>query len=173
MNYLINFLISFFILPEWDREIKLLIVRFPAVGSIFHHAFLPSCREVPHGVCSVLRCHNQMLMVAVNSRRAEVVELEVCEARASLIEASPFDISPFANPAPQECGTLQLITHHVEKAGIFWLAPGLLPLRWWGVDNEGRSLNGILWCLRWGLLHFFLNSALKSVVYNGTFYTSF
>ena len=60
-----------------------------------------------------------MLMLAMDSLRAEVVELEVCEAGAPLIKASPLDISPFADPAPQECGTLQLITHHVKKAGIF------------------------------------------------------
>ena len=87
-------------------------------------------------------------MLAVYTRRAEVVELEVCEAGAPLIQALPFDISPFANPAPQECGTLQLVVHHVKKTGILCLAPGLLPLRWWGVDNEARSLDGILWCLR-------------------------
>ena len=160
MIYLINFLTTLFILPEWDREIKLLIVRFPAVGSIFHHPFLPSCCEVPHGVCSVLRCHDQMFVIAVYSRRAEVVELEVCEAGESLIKASLFDISPFTDSAPQECGTLQLVVDHVKDAGNFCLALDLLPLRWWGVDNEARSLDGILWCLRWGLLHFFLNSAL-------------
>ena len=89
-----------------------------------------------------------MLMLAVDSRRAEVVELEVCEARARLVEASPFDISPFANPAPQECGTLQLVIHHVKDAGILCLALDLLPQRWWGVDNKARSLDGILWCSR-------------------------
>ena len=41
-----------------------------------------------------------MLMLAVDPRRTGVVELEVCEAGAHLIEASPLDISPFANPAP-------------------------------------------------------------------------
>ena len=89
-----------------------------------------------------------MFMVAVNSRRAEVVELEVCEAGAPLIKASPFDISPFTDSAPQECGTLQFVIHQVKDVGILCLAPGLLPLRWWGVDNEARSLDGILWCSR-------------------------
>ena len=96
----------------------MLIARFPAVtaGSIFHHHFLPSCREVPHGVSSVLWCHDQMLMLAVNPRRTGVVELEVREAGTLLVEASPLDISPFANPAPQECGTLQLVIHNVKDA---------------------------------------------------------
>ena len=116
------------------------------VGSIFHRHFLPSCREVPHGVSSVLRCHDQMLMLAVDPRRAGVVELEVCEAGAPLIEASPFDISPFANP--QESGTLHLVIYHVKNAWILCLALGLLPLRWWGVDDEAMSLDGILWRLR-------------------------
>ena len=97
-------------------------------GTIFHHHFLPSCREVPHGVSSVLRCHDQVLMVAVNPRRAGVVELEVREAGARLVEASPLDISPFADPAPQKCGTLQLVIHHVKDAGILCLALGLLPI---------------------------------------------
>ena len=87
-------------------------------------------------------------MFTVYPRRTEVIELEVCEAGTRLVEASPFDISPFANPAPQECGTLQLVIHHVKDAGIFCLALDLLPQRWWGVDNEARSLDGILWCLR-------------------------
>jgi len=87
-------------------------------------------------------------MLAVDSRRAEVVELKVREAGTPLVEASPFDISPFANPAPQECGTLQLSIHNVKDAGIFCLALCLLPQRWWGVDNEARSLDGILWCSR-------------------------
>ena len=87
-------------------------------------------------------------MFIVDSRRTGVVELEVREAGARLVEASPLDISPFANPAPQECGTLQLVIHHVKEAGIFCLALDLLPLRWWGVDNEARSLDGILWCSR-------------------------
>ena len=68
-------------------------------------------------------------MLTVYPRRTEVIELEVCEAGTRLVEASPFDISPFANPAPQECGTLQLYIHHVENAGILCLAIGLLPLR--------------------------------------------
>ena len=87
-------------------------------------------------------------MVTVYPRRAEVVELEVREAGTRLVEASPFDISPFTNPAPQECGTLQLVVDYVKVAGILSLAPGLLPLRWWGVNNEARSLDGILWCTR-------------------------
>ena len=66
-------------------------------------------------------------MFTVDPRRAEVVELEVCEAGTRLVEASPLDISPFANPAPQECGTLQLVIHHVKNAGIFCLALDLLP----------------------------------------------
>ena len=89
-----------------------------------------------------------MLMLAVDPRRTGVVELEVREAGTRLVEASPLDISPFANPAPQKCGTLQLVIHHVKDAGIFFLALGLLPQRWWGVDNEARSLDGILWCSR-------------------------
>ena len=142
----------------------MLIWRFPAVtaGSIFHHHFLPSCCEVSHGFRSVLRCHNQVFMVTVDPRRTEVVELEVCEAGTRLVKASPFDISPFTDSAPQKCGTLQLITHHVKKARILCLAPDLLPVRWWGVDNEARSLDRIIWCVRRGLLHFFPNiSALK------------
>ena len=87
-------------------------------------------------------------MITVDPRRTEVIELEVCEAGARLVEASPLDISPFADPAPQECSTLQLVIDHVKDAGILCLAPGLLPLRWWGVYNEARSLDGILWCLR-------------------------
>ena len=87
-------------------------------------------------------------MFTVYPRRTEVVELEVREAGARLVEASPFDVSPFANPAPQECGTLQLVIHHVKDAGILCLAPGLLPQRWWGVDNKARSLDGILCPLR-------------------------
>ena len=87
-------------------------------------------------------------MFTVDSRRTEVIELEVYEAGARLIEASPFDISPPADSAPQECGTLQLVIHHVKNAGILSLALNLLPQRWWGVDNEARSLDGILWCLR-------------------------
>ena len=59
-----------------------------------------------------------MLMLAVNPLRTGVVELEVREAGTRLVEASPLDISPFTYSAPQECGTLQLITHHVKKAGI-------------------------------------------------------
>ena len=85
-------------------------------------------------------------MLAVNPRRTGVVELEVREAGARLVEASPLDISPFANPAPQKCSTLQLVIHHVKDAGILCLALGLLPQRWWGVYNEARSLDGILWC---------------------------
>ena len=57
-------------------------------------------------------------MFTVYPRGTEVVELEVCEAGARLVEASPFDVSPFANPAPQECGTLQLVIHHVKDAAI-------------------------------------------------------
>ena len=87
-------------------------------------------------------------MFTVYPRRTEVIELEVCEAGTRLVEASPLDISLFANPAPQKCGTLQLVIHHVKDAGILCLALGLLPQRWWGVDNEARSLDGILWCLR-------------------------
>ena len=87
-------------------------------------------------------------MIAVYSRRTEVVELEVCEAGARLVEASPLDISPFTDSAPQECGTLQLVIDHVKDAGISCLALGLLPLRWWGVDDEARSLDGIVWCVR-------------------------
>ena len=89
-----------------------------------------------------------MLMLAVDPRRTGVVELEVCESGARLVEASPLEISPSANPAPQECGTLQLVIHHVKDAGIFCLALALLTQRWWGVDNEARSLDGILWCSR-------------------------
>ena len=89
-----------------------------------------------------------MLMLAVNPRRTGVVELEAREAGTRLVEASQFDISPSADPAPQECGTLQLVVDHVKDAGILSLAPGLLPLRWWGVNNEARSLDGILWCSR-------------------------
>ena len=126
----------------------MLIERFPTVSTIFHHPFLPSRCEVPHGVCSVLRCHDQMFVIAMYSRRAEVVELEVCKAKAPLIKASPFDISPFIDSAPQECGTLQLVTLNIKKAGILCFAPGLLPLMRWGVDSEARSLDGILWCLR-------------------------
>ena len=126
----------------------MLIERFLIVGSIFHHHSLPSCCEVPHGVCPVLRRHDQVLMLAMDSRRAEVVELEVCKAGAPLIEASPLDISPSANPAPQECGTLQLVVGHIQNAGILCLALGLLPLMRWGVDNEARTLDGIVWCLR-------------------------
>ena len=114
----------------------------------FRNISLPSCREVPHGFRSVLRCHDQVLMLAVDPRRTEVVELEVREAGTRLVEASPFDISPPADPAPQECGTLQLVIHHVKDAGILFLALNLLPQRWWGVDNEARSLDGILWCSR-------------------------
>ena len=62
-----------------------------------------------------------MLMLAVDPRRTGVVELEVREAGTRLVEASPLDISPFADPAPQECGTLQLVIHHVKDAGIFVL----------------------------------------------------
>ena len=87
-------------------------------------------------------------MLAMDSRRAEVVELEVCEAGTPLIEASLFDISPFADSAPQECGTLQLVIPHVKDAEDLCLALGLLPLRWWGVDNKARSLDGIVWCVR-------------------------
>ena len=87
-------------------------------------------------------------MFTVDSRRTEVIEFEVCEAGTRLVEASPFDISPPADPAPQECGTLQLVIHRVKDAGILCLALGLLPQRWWGVDNEARSLDGILWRLR-------------------------
>ena len=87
-------------------------------------------------------------MFTVDSRRTEVIELEVCEAGARLVEASPLDISPPADPAPQKCGTLQLVVDHVKDAGILCLALSLLPLRWWGVDNEARSLDGILWCSR-------------------------
>ena len=87
-------------------------------------------------------------MFPVDSRRTEVIELEVCEAGTRLVEASPLDISPPADPAPQECGTLQLVVDHVKDAGILCLALSLLPLRWWGVDNEARSLDGILCCLR-------------------------
>ena len=87
-------------------------------------------------------------MFTVYPRRTEVIELEVCEAGTRLVKASPFDISPPADPAPQECGTLQLVVDHVKDAGILCLAPGLLPLRWWGVNNEARSLDGILWCSR-------------------------
>ena len=87
-------------------------------------------------------------MFTVHPRRTEVVELEVCEAGTRLVKASPFDISPPADPAPQECGTLQLVIHHVKDAGILCLALDLLPQRWWGVDNKARSLDGILWCLR-------------------------
>ena len=126
----------------------MLIERFPAVGSIFRHISLSAECEVPHGVCPVLGRHDQMLMLAVDSRSTEVIELEVCEAGTRLVEGSPFDISPFANPAPQECGTLQLVIHHVKDAGILCLALDLLPQRWWGVDNEARSLDGILWCSR-------------------------
>ena len=140
----------------------MLIERFPSMSIISRHISLSSQCEVPHGVCPVLRCHNQVLVLTVYSRRAEVIELEVCEAGTRLVEASPFDISPFANPAPQECGTLQLVIHHVKDAGILSLALGLLPLRWWGVDNEVRSLDRIIWCVRRGLLHFFPNiSALE------------
>ena len=87
-------------------------------------------------------------MFTVDSRRTEVIELEVCEAGARLVEASPLDISPPADPAPQKCGTLQLVVDHVKDAGILFLTLGLLPQRWWGVDNEARSLDGILWCSR-------------------------
>ena len=87
-------------------------------------------------------------MLIMNSRRAEVIELEVREAGAPLVQASPFDIYPFADSAPQECGTLQLVIHQVKDVGILFLAPGLLPLRRWGVDNEAGSLDRIIWCLR-------------------------
>ena len=140
----------------------MLIERFPSVIIIFRHISLSSQCEVPHGICSALRCHNQMFVFTVYSRRAEVVELEVCEAGTPLIEASPFDISPFADPAPQECGTPQLVTQNFKDAGILFLALGLLPLRWWGVNNKARSLDGLIRCVRRGLLHFLPNiSALE------------
>ena len=132
----------------------MLIERFPSMSIIFRHISLSSQCKVLHGVCPVLRCHNQVFVFTVYSRLTKVIELEVRKAGAPLVEASPFDISPSANPAPQECGTLQLVIHHVKDAGIFFLALGLLPLRWWGVDNESRSLDGIVWCVRRGLLHF-------------------
>ena len=60
-------------------------------------------------------------MFTVYPRRTEVVELEIREAGTRLVKASPFDISPPADTAPQKCGTLQLVIHHVKDAGIFVL----------------------------------------------------
>ncbi len=137
---------------------------------IFRHYSLSAQCEVSHGVCPVLGRHDQVFMLAMDTRRAEVIELEVREAEAPLVKALPFDISIFTNTAPQECGILQFVIDYIKNAGILCLALGLLPLRWWGVINKARSLDGIVWCVRRGLHNFFPNiSALKSVVYHGAF----
>ena len=129
MNLLLIIRITLISFPKRDSEIKLIIGTIPSVSSILRHISLSTNCKVPHGFCPILRRHYQVLVLFMYFRRAQVVELEVREAGAALIQASPFDISPSTNTAPQEYGTLQLVVVYVKDAGKFHPALNLLPLR--------------------------------------------